>query len=77
MVVHMRHTRAHRDNRRSHHALEAATKTLCPKCKTAVRPHTLCMTCGTYKGIELVDVLAKTKKSEERRKKKEETRKVG
>lgn len=72
----MRHTRAHRDNRRSHHALKDTPKSVCPKCKAPIRSHTLCMTCGTYKGREVIDVLAKQKKLETKRKKKEEEKKT-
>jgi len=70
MVVHMRHTRAHRDNRRSHHALTETPKSVCPKCKSPIRSHTLCSVCGSYNGKEIVDVLKKTKKVEDRKKRK-------
>lgn len=71
----MRHTRAHRDNRRSHHALTEAPRSVCPKCKSPVRSHTLCLTCGTYKGREIIDVMNKTKKLEDRKKRKAEVEK--
>jgi len=75
MVVHMRHTRAHRDNRRSHHALTETPMSVCPKCKAPVRSHTLCMACGSYNGREVIDVLKKTKKTEDKKKRKAEANK--
>ena len=29
---------------------------LCPKCGTEIRPHRVCMNCGTYKGKEVIKV---------------------
>jgi len=37
-------------NRRSHLALEAATVTVCSNCKAIVAPHTVCTSCGFYRG---------------------------
>ncbi|MBY5162397.1 50S ribosomal protein L32 [Salsipaludibacter albus] len=34
----------------------APTTTICPRCKSHVRPHTACATCGTYKGVQVLDV---------------------
>jgi large subunit ribosomal protein L32 len=50
MVIRMRHTKAHRNNRRSHHAL-AGTKTgVCEKCGKDTLPHRACPHCGAYRG---------------------------
>ncbi|MGI9015648.1 MAG: 50S ribosomal protein L32 [Euzebya sp.] len=33
----------------------APALTTCPQCKTAVRPHTACATCGTYRGRQVLE----------------------
>ncbi len=62
MVNRMRHTRAHRDNRRSHHALASSFLGLCDKCNKPKLPHRLCLNCGNYHGREVVDLVAKLAK---------------
>lgn len=48
--------------RRSHHGLTEKQLTLCPKCNKAVKPHTVCPNCGTYKKKEILKT--KTKSSQ-------------
>lgn len=55
MVVHMRHTRAHTANRRSHHALKNLNLVKCSNCDAYKRSHTVCAACGSYNGKVVVD----------------------
>jgi len=71
MSVRMRHTSGHTKNRRSHHALDSVRTQDCPKCGTKVLAHHACKNCGTYKGREVVDVLGKLTKKEQKTKAKE------
>lgn len=31
------------------------TTSTCPRCRSAVRPHTACRVCGTYKGEQVLE----------------------
>lgn len=74
MVNHMRHTRAHTANRRSHHALEGGKLILCPECKMPKISHAVCMNCGKYKGRVVIDMAKKQAKKESKRKERETAR---
>jgi len=54
-----------------HIFLEAPRLTSCPKCGKLVLPHTVCLNCGYYRGIEVIDVLKKLTKKEKKKKEKE------
>lgn len=75
MVVRMRHTRAHTANRRSHHALTAATLTTCANCGAMHRPHHMCLSCGFYNGRMVMDLAAKSAARTERMNAKKNARK--
>jgi len=54
----MRATRAHRDNRRSHHALDDVRLSKCPNCSSMHIRHTICTVCGSYRGKKIIDMTA-------------------
>lgn len=72
MVNRMRATRAHRDNRRSHHALDDVRLSKCGNCGAMHIRHVLCEKCGTYRGKKIIDmtavVAAKHKKASAKKK---------
>jgi len=63
MVNHMRHTRGHTRNRRSHHALDSVGVTLCPDCGQPKLKHVACGSCGKYKGRDVLGKKPKVTKS--------------
>ena len=62
MVVRMRATRAHRNNRRSHFALTEPRFSLCKDCGATHLRHHVCTNCGKYKGVQILNVEAKIEK---------------
>lgn len=47
-------TSARSGNRRSHLHLETPAMGVCPNCKADVKPHTVCVSCGYYKGKQIL-----------------------
>ncbi len=41
--------------RRTHYKISANGTTTCPKCGAQVRPHRVCLNCGTYKNREVIE----------------------
>jgi len=74
MVIRMRHTRAHTANRRSHHALKGARLSLCSNCQTPKYNHRVCLNCGQYKGMTVIDVNKKIAKKAKKTKERETAR---
>ncbi len=66
MVNRMRATRAHRDNRRSHHALTNIQTTVCSECSSPRLRHTACGNCGKYRGKVIIDMSVAIKKAEKK-----------
>ncbi|HUT14897.1 MAG TPA: 50S ribosomal protein L32 [Anaerolineae bacterium] len=55
-------SKGRRDRRRSHLALKTAKLVPCSQCHEPRLPHHVCPSCGTYKGVEVIEV--KTEKKE-------------
>lgn len=49
-------SKSRRDKRRTHKKLTAPTTVLCPQCHEAKVPHCVCMSCGTYKRRQVIEV---------------------
>ncbi len=64
-------TKSKRNQRRMHLFLKKLNLASCPKCGKPVLPHTVCLNCGFYKGIEVIDVLKKLTKKERKVREKE------
>jgi large subunit ribosomal protein L32 len=47
-------SKSKRDMRRAHDALVAPGMSICPQCQEPKQSHRACVSCGTYKGKEIV-----------------------
>ncbi len=47
-------SRARRGMRRAHNAVKKQSPGKCPNCGALTRPHCLCLSCGWYKGRQVV-----------------------
>ena len=54
-----RHTRSRRDKRRANWKLESPNIMLCPDCQEPKLPHRVCMSCGSYNGKKIIEVIEK------------------
>jgi large subunit ribosomal protein L32 len=64
-------TKGSRNQRRMHLFIKRPGFVVCPKCAKPVLPHTVCLNCGFYKGVEVIDVMKKLTKKEKKAKEKE------
>lgn len=55
-VQQRRVSKSRRDKRRSHHALDIKTTTVCKNCGLSIEPHRVCKECGYYKGKSVIKV---------------------
>ncbi|OIP57339.1 MAG: 50S ribosomal protein L32 [Candidatus Levybacteria bacterium CG_4_10_14_0_2_um_filter_36_16] len=49
-----RHSVARKGKRRASIAISASSISICKNCKTPNSPHTVCKTCGYYKGKKVI-----------------------
>lgn len=70
-VPKQRHTKSRRNKRRANISLKAPLLAKCPKCGKPVLPHTVCLHCGYYKGVEVINVFEKLEKKERKKREKE------
>jgi len=75
MVVRMRSTKSHRNNRRSHFRLVAPRFSVCESCKKPRLSHTACPHCGKYRGRAVINVQAKIDKKLKKQKERAKTHK--
>jgi large subunit ribosomal protein L32 len=54
-------SKGRRDRRRSHLALKKLRLVPCPQCRELRLPHHVCPSCGSYKGVQVVEVESKKK----------------
>jgi large subunit ribosomal protein L32 len=57
-----RRTKSKQGHRRSHLALKKRVLSVCSKCGAKVLPHVVCVGCGSYKGKQVIDMIAKAGK---------------
>mgnify|MGYP001565303412 CR=1 FL=1 len=65
------HTRSKVGKSRMHKYAKLVRLNVCPKCKKPVLSHTVCLNCGYYKGVEVINVLANLTKKDKKIREKE------
>jgi len=51
---------AHQGKRRSHLSVKPPTLVECPQCHSMMRPHHVCVSCGTYQGRQVTEAAPKS-----------------
>jgi large subunit ribosomal protein L32 len=49
-------SKGRRGRRRAHDALKLRSLVECPQCKAKKLPHHVCLACGYYRGVQVVEV---------------------
>lgn len=48
-------SKGRRNRRRAHDAIRLKSLVECPQCKAKKLPHRVCMACGYYRGVQVVE----------------------
>jgi len=70
-VPKQRKTKSRRNQRRAHIFIKPRNLIPCPKCGKLILSHIVCPNCGSYKGVEVIDVMKKLTEKEKKKKEKE------
>lgn len=54
-----KHSKSRRDKRRANWKIIVPTVSMCPECQEPKLPHRICMSCGTYNGKKILEVVEK------------------
>ena len=65
------HTRGKVGRSRMHKYIKNVQLNSCTKCKKPILSHTVCLNCGYYKGVEVINVLGKLTKKDKKIREKE------
>ncbi len=57
-------SKTRRNKRRAHHALKPPGLVPCPQCHELRLHHQVCPSCGSYRGVEVIEIKEKKKKPE-------------
>ncbi|HDQ72451.1 MAG TPA: 50S ribosomal protein L32 [Chloroflexi bacterium] len=49
-------SKARGGHRQSRWKLKAPQLNRCPQCDAPVRPHHVCLSCGTYRGVQVLEI---------------------
>lgn len=54
-----KHSKSRRDKRRANWKISVPNVSACPECQEPKLPHRVCMSCGTYNGKKILEVIEK------------------
>lgn len=54
-----KHSKSRRDKRRANWKISVPQVSTCPECQEPKLPHRICMSCGTYNGKKILEVVEK------------------
>ena len=69
-------TRGKTNKRRVHIFLKPVDLMICPQCNRLKKSHIVCLSCGFYKGKEVIDVIKKLKIKDQKTKNKKQEAKI-